>query len=122
MWCDCKRRLIGRKRKQAPLIDQLNAVRLHKECKLTYDEVEARTNVHRSTQYRANLAVKEGKELRVIGRPLALTKEMESLLAAWAKWCFDCKMPRTKQAIMARASQLSLASGRHSFVVCLIVD
>lgn len=100
----------------------MNAVRLHQECKLTYDEVEARTGVHRSTQSRANKAAREGKELRVVGRPLALPKETEELLAVWAKWCFECKMPRTKKNIMLRASQLALASGMYSFFVRLNVD
>ena len=103
------------------MIDRLNAVHLHKECKLTYGEIQARTDVHRSTQYRANKAVREGKELRAIGRPRALPRESEELLAVWAKWCFDCKTPRTKQEVMKRASQLSLAAGRHSFVMGLSV-
>lgn len=117
MRCDCARRSIGIKRKQSPLIDQLNAVRLRKEKKISFDEVQARTDVHRSTQWRATVTVNAGKELRVVGRPLAIPKETEELLALWARWCFECRMPKTKQEVLTRAAQLSVAAGNFTAIV-----
>ena len=104
------------------MIDQLNAVRLRKEEKISFQEVQARTDVHRSTQWRATQTVNAGKELRVVGRPLALSKETEELLALWAKWCFECRMPKTKQEVMTRAAQLSLAAGIITFSLPICVS
>lgn len=87
--------------------EKISAVELYdSNPKWSFAKVASITGVPTTVIRDAKTLLDSGTPLKSVGRPRALNPYDEKVLAAWAKWVWECRTPQTKLQIRKRALQL----------------
>lgn len=98
----------NRKRTRSTIEERTKAGYLWINRQHTLSEIQCITGCTSGTTRRAAFDLMTIKQIRSVGRPPALSNTDELALAAWARWCHSCQLPRTSSLIKQTAEKIAL--------------